>query len=493
MPYYKNLTEIVNTGNEAFIYQIEGSVKGIWYVRIKRHNANGYFRKSLKTNKFAEASKRALQHWLEVRDAEKQNIVLTPGTTFAILAKRWLVERRKRYGDGTNVLGVEYQFKNYFIPFFGNDSVEHITDQRYRAFLNQHRLVYPARKKPKLSTLFAEQCNFNSFLMWCYETQHIRRKIRISNIRDTANRWIDEADKVDRHFKKRTELATYAAYCAYRDFFNKAVTWNHPRIPEEPFHVTVNRRRSAFYMMTLYNLCCRPGEELLQAKWGDLVRHSSVEKEGAFYVTLTVRHGKKVKRNRFDGVNELTYISDYRYLDMLANWRTFLVEYGFPTGPNDFLFPLKKGRRDSLGRRLRARRNQPEEYYTYWDSRAAGAFLKRSRKKVLDWKAANLERDGKSMTDAFAEEIMAFTWYSVRHVSIKRMLQESKFPIHYVAEKANTGISMIEDFYGNYMERPEGRIVARHPIISPDKKEIRTSQESTLDILGDIRIDERIG
>ena len=116
MAYYKNLTEIENTGHEVYIYQIEGSVKGNWYVRIKRLNANGYFRKTLKTRTVFEAKKRALQYWLQVRDAEKQDIVLNPSTGFTTLARKWLAKRRERKGGKANQTSVEYQFSNYFCP-----------------------------------------------------------------------------------------------------------------------------------------------------------------------------------------------------------------------------------------------------------------------------------------------------------------------------------------------------------------------------------------
>jgi len=481
MAYYTNLQEVENTQHEVYIYQIADSVKGAWYVRIKRHNANGYFRKSLKTRSIFEAKKRALQYWMQVRDAESQDIVLAPSTSFKLLANKWLKEIETTRKSTASISSVQYQFRNYFLPYFGNDSVEHINDRRYRDFIKEHRLPHAARKAPKLSTLTVEQSNFNSFLTWCYDHGYTKRKIRISNIRHAAGRWMLDGDKMDIGSKKRTELATFEVYGYFRDYFSKVNPWSHPRQKNEPFHVLVNRKRAAFYMMTLYNLTCRPGAELLQAKWGDLTRHASQEREGAFYMSLTVRHGKKVNKSDFDGVNTLTYCSDYRYIEMLARWRKFLQTMGFPTGPDDYLFPLKKGRADKIGRRMRAKRNQQEEYYTHWDSVAAGAFMKRSRPKVLEW------RKNKNPVSADLEEqIMAFTWYSVRHVAIKQMLTVSKFPIHYVAEKANTGISMIEDFYAAYIHNPEERIISRAPRLSDDKREIQVFKDDELSILDDL-------
>jgi hypothetical protein len=166
---------------------------------------------------------------------------------------------------------------------------------------------------------------------------------------------------------------------------------------------------------------------------------------------------------------------------MLSNWKLFLEGNGFPTDSNAYLFPLKKGRKDKLGRRMREERGLPAEEYTHWDSVSSGAFIKRERPRVLEWR-----RSKGTVSAQLEEEIMGFTWYSVRHVSIKRMLKHSKFPIHYVAEKANTGITMIQDFYWKYMEDPEGRIVSRHRNISPDKREITVYSEEDLAALDSI-------
>ena len=479
MAYYQNQQEVDNTEGEACIYQIEGSVKGVWYCRIKRHNANGYFRKSLKTTSISTAFKKALRYWLEVRDAEERNKVLMPSSAFKHLAARFLQWRLER---GRTDKSVAYMFRNYFVPYFGNESVAHINDNRYIAFLNDYRLKNPARKKPKLRTLEVEQVHLNTFLKWCYENNHIRRPVRLSKLRLNANEWIKDETLLDRGSKERRDLATYEVYTYFRDYFDYGSKWSHPRIKEEPFHVLVNRKRASFYLKTLYNLCCRTGEELLKAKWKDITKHESKEKKGAFYVSLEVRHGKKVNRNRFDGIDFLTYVSDYRYIEMLSRWKTFLGEIGFPNGEDDYLFPLKKGRADRLGRRLRESRGLPAEEFTHWDSRAAGAFIKRTRLKVLEWRREKGEVD-----QTLEEEIMGFTWYSVRHVSIKRMLMTSNFPLHFVAEKAQTGISMIEDFYWKYMQNPEGRIISRSATISPDKREIQVFSPDALAALSDLK------
>jgi len=482
LPYYLNLQSVPNTDDEAWIYQIDGSVKGNWYCRIKRMNTNGYFRKTLKTPNLLEALKRANRYWLQVRDAEEREIILVPGRGFRVLAVRWLAYRRARSNANSPDKSCDYMFHNYFIPYFGNESVDSITDKRYVAYLNDFRLLNPARKKPKIRTLAVEQQHLNSFLNWCYLNHHIRRPIRLSKLELHATKWIGHnADLVDYGSKTRTDLATYTVYKYFRDYFQYVNDWNHPFIKTEPFHYEVSRMRAAFYMKTLYNLCCRPGEELLKAKWKDLQIVESDEKDGAYYIKLSVTHGKKVRRNKFDGKDELIYFSDYGYIKMLADWKTYLISKGFPVDSDSYLFPLKKGRKDALGRRLRRRKNMPEEYYTFWESNNAGALIKRTREKVLAWRKSK----GPVSKD-LEEQILRFTWYSVRHVAIKRMITHSKYPIHFVAEKANTGVSMIEDFYMKYGTEPEGRIISRHPRIGEDKREITVFEADELSVLDDI-------
>ena len=67
------------------------------------------------------------------------------------------------------------------------------------------------------------------------------------------------------------------------------------------------------------------------------------------------------------------------------------------------------------------------------------------------------------------------------------MLMTSNFPIHYVAEKAQTGVSMIEDFYWKYMQNPEGRIISRSATISPDKREIQVFTDDALAALSELK------
>ena len=142
-----------------------------------------------------------------------------------------------------------------------------------------------------------------------------------------------------------------------------------------------------------------------------------------------------------------------------------------------FIFPLKKGRQDSLRKTEASPAKSARGILHKLGKRSSGSAPSRGLGlKVLEWR--KVKGSGKQRT--MEEKIMGFTWYSVRHVSIKRMLIESKYPIHYVAEKANTGITMITDFYFKYMEEPEGRIVSRHPAVSDDKREIQVFDEETL-------------
>ena len=485
MPYYKNLTEVPNTGGEAIVYQIEGSKKGIWYLRIKRHNATGYFRKSTKKKNLNDAIMMAAREWLSVRDAEDRDIVLVPGRKFRVLAEKWLKFRHQQSNALNPDKSATYMFSNYLIPYFGNSDITTINDQRYIRYLNDFRLLNPARKKPKLNTLAVEQQHMNSFLKWCLQKGYTKHQIRLTKInqKGVADKWIEGAnrDKIDHTYKTRIELSTYRAYETYRNYFDHVVQWQHPTIKKEPVHVLISRKRAAFYMKTLYNLCCRPGEELLKAKWGDFRKIKSTEKDNAFYVELIVRHGKKLRASAYDNKSELKYFSDYRYIKLLADWKRLLEEHDYPTGRDDYVFPVMKGRRDAKGAARLIKQGKPAQTYIFWDSRASGALIKRERSRVIEW----VQSRGK-MKRGLEEELERFTWYSVRHVSITRLINESRYPLHFVAEKANTGISMIEDFYWGRGADIEKRIVSRSPVSSEDKREVTTQDEADLEILNDI-------
>ena len=466
MGYYRHLTEVENTDAEVFVYQIASSKKGNWYCRIKRLTSSGYFTKSLKTTKIDTAIKRATRHWMQLRDAEDRDIILQPTNNFKRLSEKYLKARfDKRSESSTRT--IMYQFQNYFVPFFGKDPIHTINDRRYIQYLNKHRLINPVRKRPTLRTLSVEQSNLNSFLKWCYQNEYTRTLIKLSPIVHNIDDWIEHPGLVDSDKRSRRDLATFEVYTLYRRFLRDRTYWKSTRIKDEPAHVEMNRRRAHFYCISIYNFCCRAGVELLKVKWGDLKFIASNKKKGAYYVEMTARHGKKVRKTRLQRVDHLTYFSDYNYIQYLAQWKSFLDERGYPTGEDDYLFPLKKGRADAVGRRKRISKGLDAEFYTHWDSTASTAFLKRLRPKVLDY-ARELQDVGPQLE----EEIMAFSWYSIRHVSIKRLIIESGYSLHFVAEKANTGISLIEDFYWKYGSNPEETVVNRSKEIDRTEKQI---------------------
>jgi len=479
--YYEDLTEVPNTGAEAYVYRIQGSKKGFWYCRIKRHTSNGYFRKTLKTTQLLEAFKRANRYWMQLRDAEERDITLTPSSDFKRLALRWIKETEDRTFSGGQWESMRGQFMNYYIPYFGKDTVGNLNDKRYREYLNEFRLKNFKRKKPKLRTLEQEQYHFNAFLRWAYENHHIKRRLQITPLRKRANSWIDNPEMVDRGGNVRRELATFETYQLYRNFFDHYVDYKHERIKEEPFAVKVNRMRAAFYMKTIYNLCCRPGRELLLARFKDFQLVDSKTRHGAAYMLLTVRHGKVVNRDLYDGVTKIQYYSDHRFPAMFAKWVRFLQSMGFPTTPDSFVFPMKKGRADAYGRNLRRAKGLPEETFTNWSSNSSAAFLLRQKPRVMAWQERNRE-----LSDEERERIMAFTWYSVRHVSITRLITVSEFSIERAADKANTSIDMIDKYYWKRLQDPEKRIVSRHtPATTAEQavRQTRTTPREDLELL----------
>ena len=156
MSYYDDLTPVPNTDGEVWIHKIKGSKKGIWYVRIKRLTVAGYFKKSLKTQNMFEAMKKANRYWIQVREAEEQNVILAPKNNFKSLMSEYFLHRRKRSKEKV-VRALEIQFKMYYVPYFGDWNVANITEQSYIQYLNNFRLhkdkIPSMRKKPTLRTL----------------------------------------------------------------------------------------------------------------------------------------------------------------------------------------------------------------------------------------------------------------------------------------------------------------------------------------------------
>lgn len=96
------------------------------------------------------------------------------------------------------------------------------------------------------------------------------------------------------------------------------------------------------------------------------------------------------------------------------------------------------------------------------------------------------------MNDEERERIMAFTWYSVRHVSITRLITVSEFSIERAADKANTSIDMIDKYYWKRLQDPEKRIVSRHiPAATPEQtvRQTRTTPREDLELLRNLARD----
>ena len=326
--YYKSLTEIPNTGGEVFVYQVANSKKGNWTVRIKRLNSPGYFTKALKTNDIGEAFRRANLHYLQVRQAEERKVILEPAANFRVLARKYLRELEKDNPKSYRTVG--YQFENYYIPHFGNLNVQSLSQTAYIRYLNDFRLHNSKRKRPTVPTLNVEQQNLRSFLNWCYRTMKISAPIYMGRITKNIN-WIEAGNMklVDMDKLQRRDLASYEAYAIWRDwtYYGRMTRWGRGEV-EEIKNVMLSRMRMNFYIKSLFNLCCRPGEELLLARWQDMQIVESEEREGGLYVRFTTTHGKKVNRKSYPPVRSLAYVSDYRYAGMLLDWIELLTETG---------------------------------------------------------------------------------------------------------------------------------------------------------------------
>ena len=219
--------------------------------------------------------------------------------------------------------------------------------------------------------------------------------------------------------------------------------------------------RMNFYMKTMFNLVCRPGEELLEARWRDMQLIESVEADGGLYVKYTALHGKKVKRKRQPQVRSLEYVSTYEYPGMLAAWMELLRTHGYSLEADSYIFPINKEGTKNL------------------NSQNACAYIRRNRENVIEWARGNDQ-----LPYGREDQLRSFVLYNIRHAAIKRLITESRYNFSLAAERANTSISMLQDFYHKYMEKPEGRLVSKDP--SPDAHKVKIYSEETAHTLASV-------
>ena len=469
MAYYEELTPVPNTGGEACIYKIAGSVKGVWYVRIKRHNTSGYFKKTLKTTDYFTALKMANRHWLQVRDAEENRIILAPSNNFKTLFAKYLLYKKQKTTEHV-VLSLQRQFEMYYLDYFGKTNIANITERDYTTYLNRHRLIlsnFPtARKKPTLRTLCVEQSNLISFFKWSYSQGHTRYPPKIGRL-EKNTQWIEDWKLVDTEKLERRDTISKTTYAHIREYyrFHKNIR---PRDTHEGIEALISRRRMHFYLISIYNFVCRAGQELLMLKFKDFKLHQSDVRPDAYYMTMTTRYGKKVSRGIARGgkIRPLTYYSDYDYPESFNTWIKFLQEHGFPTDPDSYVFPVRKRTVHGDGKYHRNYRHyqQYDGDYMPWRSQNVVQTLKKSKPKIKEYIKGLENKDGKRrMTDTISLEVDYFAAYSVRHLAIRNLIVDSEYSITRAAERANTGVTMIEDFYYKYGVDPEKRIVSKHP------------------------------
>jgi hypothetical protein len=224
----------------------------------------------------------------------------------------------------------------------------------------------------------------------------------------------------------------------------------------------------------MYNFVCRAGEELLLLKFKDFEIQQSEIHPDSYYMTMTTQYGKIVSRMKMKATNEprvLTYFSDYHYVEYWDRWIEFLQSKGFPTGPEDHVFPVRKRKgRSKYHKDYKNYDAFPGEYWPFRSQNSA-AQIRRMKPHLKVW----CEDRGR-LTPRIEAEIDMFSAYSVRHLAIRQLIVESGYDMTRAAERANTGVKMIEDFYYKYGVKPEGRIVSKHPDPSPDNTQ-RHSQE----------------
>ena len=478
MAYYKNLIPVNDTGGTVYIHQLEGSTKGTFYVRVKRENAKGYFRKSLRTTDESQARIRALKYWLQVREAEEQNVVLAPRNNFRSLMKDWFKHREKTSPSLTARRAIIYQFQNYYEPYFGSYNVANITERSYIQYLNHHRLIKAKcpnmRKRPTIRTLAVEQQNLRSFLQWCFQEGKMRTRVDMRNVQKNEH-WIQNPELVDWDKPQRREMVSMDTYDIFRRYLRYVPNMRSRDTYESSYHA-VSRRRMHFYLLSIYNFTCRAGEELLNLQFKDFDIVQAEIDDSAYYMRMTTAHGKKVKKRRGSGPRQLVYYSDYAYLGYFKAWVEFLQENGYPTAPDSYVFPTTKRKTKSSYHKGYKSYIEWDGSYKPFDSQSAARQLRDLRPKVKAWAKKN-----KRLTARIAAEIDMFSPYSVRHVAIKQLITTSEYDFHRVAERCNTSVSMIENFYYMYGDKPEGRLVSKHPTpLSSNTRKFDDSEVSDL-------------
>jgi hypothetical protein len=242
-------------------------------------------------------------------------------------------------------------------------------------------------------------------------------------------------------------------------------------------------------LISIYNFVCRAGKELLMLQFKDFELQQSDVRPDAYFMTMTTTHGKKVSRGiqRRGQVRPLTYYSDYDYPASFKTWVDFLKEHGFPTGPDDYVFPVRK-RISRIGSDYHGGYERYDDYegsYTPWRSANVVAMLRRSKPKIKQYIADMDARDGKRrLTARLSMEIDYFSPYSVRHLAIRNLIVDSGYSLSRVAERANTGITMIEDFYYKYGVDPEKRLVSKHP--NPSFDTTKKTSQAVVSSLNDV-------
>ncbi len=472
--YYEEVEYVPGTNNEVSIFLIASSKKKVWYTRILRKtHKGGYYRRSLKTMSRDIARKKSLEYWIDLRRAEKAGVDKTVRSTFEPLVKDWLESRRANGYSLAATRTIEYQFRNHFLPFFKSKELDAIDERSYIEYLNQYRLnpekYVGMRQLPTIRTLETEQSNFKSFLRWCVVRRHRTKPVHIRSVLKNQLDMIWDHRKVNGSPQERRDIVSTEVYSTYRRYLRS------PRPGAKQRNETMSqffaRRRMHFYFLTIYNFVARAGAEVLTLRFKDLELIQSNKKKDAFYVRMTTKGGKKVKRPGYGSADSLIYHSTYEYGEYLSDWILVLMTGDglngngignprnlwkpFPTGPDDFVFPA-------------------------WNRQAAmnamatTRYMKTLRPKVKEWSRTKSKLHTKQLED----EIDAFTPYSVRHIAIRNLIAESNQSFSTVAERANTSIKMIEDFYYKYGVKPEGRLVSKHP--APSTKNIKHLDEASI-------------
>jgi integrase len=322
------------------IYTRQGRKKAIFQARFKVPGLNGYVVRSLKTNDLSAAVIEAENLFHELRIAQKQGIDVKKGSNLTFSGLWKIFFEAHQIGLSTHRMKLfNSNFKNYFIPFFGNYRVAELSNsiaskywdfrinfynpERRASLQNTAPIPRNAARSPSQKTLDMEAGMLRQIFRWGRTMGYVNREP-----------WI-KAPKV------RHETGVVRRPAFTRDEWTRVYTYMRKWVQEPMQSVSIahggnlhrkgphalhrfQRELLRNYVLFMANSGLRPGEAR-ELKWQD-VRYR--EEDGLKVVILKVaphtktgartvvcRHGADLYLERVKQNSSHTLPNDYIFCD----------------------------------------------------------------------------------------------------------------------------------------------------------------------------------